>query len=141
MCESYANLEQYSEAIKWGEKAVLVSKDNLVRLPWDYLNLCHCYLSQERYSSAINYGKQAITTQLKKLKTTSSNVLKGLVNDDDLNWMYYTLALCYLYSNDNYNGVECMVHSAMMGRLSAIKYCVNNNINYKEKARQMLRRY
>lgn len=141
LCESYANLEQYSEAIKWGEKAVLVSKDNLVRLPWDYLNLCHCYLSQERYSSAINYGKQAITTQLKKLKTTSSNVLKGLVNDDDLNWMYYTLALCYLYSNDNYNGVECMVHSAMMGRLSAIKYCVNNNINYKEKAQQMLRRY
>ena len=141
LCENYMSLEQYSEAIKWGEKAVLVAKDDISRVPWDYLNLCWCYLKQDKYSSAINYGEQAVSSQLKKLKTSSSNVLKGLVNDDDLNWMYYTLALCYLYSNDNYSGAEYMIYSAMMGRTSAIKYCIDNNIDYKEKAKQMLRRY
>lgn len=140
LCESYMGLEQYSEAIKWGEKAVLVSKNNLNRVPWDYLNLCWCYLYKENYSSAINYGKQAVSSQLKKLKSSSSNVLKGLVRDGDLNWMYYTLANCYILSGDLFSGAEYMIHSAMMGRREAIKYCLDNNIDYQEKAKQMSRR-
>lgn len=140
LCESYMGLEQYSEAIKWGEKAVLVSKNNLNRVPWDYLNLCWCYLYKENYSSAINYGKLAVSSQLKMLKSSSSNVLKGLVRDDDLNWMYYTLANCYILSGDLFSGAEYMIHSAMMGRREAIKYCLDNNIDYQEKAKQMSRR-
>ncbi len=141
LCENYMRLEQYSESVKWGEKAILVSKNDLNRVPWDYLNLCCCYMYLENYSSAINYGKQAVSSQLKKLKTSSSNVLKGLVHDDDLNWMYYTLASCYILSKDNFSGAEYMIHSAMMGRKDAIKYCFDNNIDYQEKAKQMLRRY
>lgn len=140
LCENYMGIEQYSEAIKWGEKAVLTSKNNLNRVSWDYLNLCWCYIYLENYSSAINYGKQAVSSQLKKLKTSSNNVLKGLVHDDDLNWMYYTLANCYILSNDNFSGAEYMIYSAMMGRKQAIKYCLDNNIDYQEKAKQMLRR-
>lgn len=141
LCENYMGLEQYSEAIKWGEKAVLVSKNDLNRVPWDYLNLCQCYMYLENYSSAINYGKQAVSSRLKKLKTSSTNVLKGLVHDDDLNWMYYTLANCCYLSKDNFSGAEYMIHSAMMGRKDAIKYCLNNNIDYQEKAKQMVKRY
>ena len=140
LCENYMGLEQYSEAIKWGEKAILTSKNNLNRVPWDYLNLCQCYKYLENYSSAINYGKQAVSSQLKKLKTSSNNVLRGNVHDDDLNWMYYTLAYCYILSKDHFSGAEYMIHSAMMGRKDAIKYCIDNNIDYQEKAKQMLRR-
>lgn len=141
LCENYMGIEQYSEAIKWGEKAVLTSKSNINRLPWDYLNLCLCHLYQEDYPSAINYGKRAVSSQLKKLKTSSNNVLKGLVHDADLEWMYYTLANCYILSKDNYSGTENMIYSAMMGRTDAIKYCIDNNVNYKEKARLMISRY
>lgn len=141
LCENYMDLEQYSEAIKWGEKAILASKSDINRVPWDYLNLCQCHLYQENYTSAINYGKLAVSSQLKKLKTSSSNVLKGLVHDDDLEWMYYTLANCYILSKDNYSGTENMIYSAMMGRTEAIKYCIDNNVDYKEKAKQMARRY
>jgi clan AA aspartic protease (TIGR02281 family) len=140
LCENYMGLEQYSESVKWGEKAVLTSKNNLNRVPWDYLNLCWGYMYLDNYSSAINYGKQAVASQLKKLKTSSNNVLKGLVHDDDLNYMYYTLAACYILSKDHFSGAEYMIHSAMMGRKDAIKYCIDNNIDYQEKAKQMLRR-
>lgn len=140
LCENYMELGQVSEAIKWGETAVLTSKNDLNRVPWDYLNLCQCYMYLGKYSSAINYGKQAVSSQLKKLKTSSDNVLRGNVRDDDLNWMYYTLAYCYILSNDNFSGAEYMIYSAMMGRKEAIKYCLDNNIDYQEKAKQMLRR-
>ena len=140
LCENYMGIEQYSEAVKWGEKAVLTSKNNLNRLPWDYLNLCWCYIYLEDYSSAINNGKQAVSYQIKKLKTSSNNVLKGLVHDGDLEWMYYTLATSCILSKDLFSGAEYMIHSAMMGRKDAIKYCIDNNIDYQEKAKQMLRR-
>lgn len=140
LCENYMGLEQYSEAVKWGEKAVLASKNNIERVPWDYLNLCWCYLYLEKYSEAIQFGKLAVSEQLKKLNTNSRNVLKGLVHDNDLNWMYYSLACCYNEFGDNFSGTENMIYSAMMGRQDAIKYCLNNNVDYREKAKSMLNR-
>ncbi len=140
LCESYDAIKKYEEAIKWGEKAVQIDKNSTNRLPWHYLNLSGAYLNLEKYSEAIRYGKLAVSAQLKKLNTNSRNVLKGLVRDDDLVWMYYSLAYCYLGAGDNFSGIENMIYSAMMGDKEAIKYCLNNNIDYQEKAKQMLHR-
>lgn len=54
--------------------------------------------------------------------------------------MYYLLAYCYLDSEDNFSRIENMIHVAMMGDKDAIKYCLNNNIDYREKAKSMLNR-
>ena len=140
LCESYDAIKKYEEAAKWGEKAVLVDKDSKDRLPWHYLNLSGVYFNLEKYSEAIKYGELAITSQLKKLNTNSRSVLKGLERDEDLKWMYYSLAYCYLESGDNFSGIEKMIFAAMMGRTEAIKYCIDNNIDYKEKAKQMVNR-
>ena len=140
LCENYWGLKQYSEAVKWGEKAVLAAKNDIESVPWDYMILSWCYSDLEKYSEAIKYGKLAVSAQLKKLNTNSRSVLKGLVRDNNLKLMYYTLAHCYLDSGDNFSGIENMIHAAMMGDKDAIKYCLNNNIDYHEKAKSMLNR-
>ena len=45
-----------------------------------------------------------------------------------------------IHNNVVFSGMENMIHSAMMGRQNAIKYCLNNNIDYHEKAKSMLNR-
>ena len=144
----YSDIKDYSESIKYYEKALLYDQDDKSSISHDYFGLGIAYLEMSDYKKSIYYLEHVISIQFDfynisyrdLLNESVRDLLKESVDGELLQLVFLYLGYAYDYSGDKYNAIDNMVISAFLGSKSAKEYCMDARVDYYERAKTILNR-
>ena len=123
--------EKTKEAILYYEKCAAIESKLGDNPCFTYSQIASCYLSLEDYDSAINYSKKALKGKLKHYNISVDEIKNKGIDNYSIGGELYFYALSLYGKNEKTSGDYIMGLAAKCNYDGAIKYCYENNIQYK----------
>lgn len=127
---SYEEMEQYRKAVENSQKAISFSIDN-EEIASIYEYLANMHFDNEQGDKAIESMKASVAHYLKHLSITEDEVMRGSVKNEELGKKYFNLTWFASALNIGAEMKDAVVKAALSGNKDAIKFCKDNNINYR----------
>lgn len=127
---SYEDIEDYNKAEQSLQKAIDHTTSN-EEIAVIYEDLAQMHFDNEQPHKTIRRMKQSIDHYLKHLSITEEDVMMGSVKNEELGRKYFTLTWFASSFEMQTQANESVIKSALTGNRDAIKYCTENNIDYR----------
>ena len=123
--------EKKKEAILYHEKTAAIESKIGGNPCFTYSQIASCYFSLEDYDSAINYSKKALKGKLEYYNTSVDEIKNKGIDNPSIGGTLYFYALSLYGKNEKASGDHIMGLAAKCNFDDAIKYCYENNIQFK----------
>ncbi|MBR5728805.1 MAG: retroviral-like aspartic protease family protein [Prevotella sp.] len=125
--------EKTKEALIYYEKCAAIESKLGYNPCLSYAQIAMSHWSLKDYDSAINYSKKALNGMLKKYNTSVDEINKRGIDNSNIGGTLYWYALSLYGKKDNSSGDYIMGLAAKCNYEAAIRYCYENNIQYKSR--------